>query len=277
MLVALASLVDVRRAAGHGVIDQLNNPPAVMTFSCGAGGVPLGQTFTPAAGSVVAVDLYLRAGGAFPPDGLILEVELLGPAGEALGQATTRIVGPIAAGTAVTAHFDFALPLPVTPGAVHRIIWPSSLPSELSWFGTDGDPYPRGVALGCNGQPVAGRDFNFATYAPAPATAATPSTTAPASATPAHTATAALTATPTTVPSPTPTPPVCPQILRRVPAADIAAALAAPHTINGYNQLERPGLPPGPRNRRRTWLSISQLARPYDRFWNGLIWRAGCP
>lgn len=261
-------------ALAHGLPDQVNNPPATTTYSCGAGGVPLAQEFTPAVAQLVAVEIFLRAGGAFPPDGLDLDLRLLAADGQELGAATVRVPGPVAAGRVVAAHFDFNSPVAVTPGARHRLAWETVVPSELSWLGADGDPYPRGDALSCAGEVIVGRDYNFITYGPAaPSPSGTPSPTMTATALP-------TTATPTTIPAtPTPGPPeaVCPQIRGKVPDVELAAALANPFRIEGYRQLERPGQPASPFNSRRTWLTIRRLSVPYDRFWNGLVWRAGCP
>jgi hypothetical protein len=70
---------------------------------------------------------------------------------------------------------------------------------------------------------------------------------------------------------------VCPQIIVRVPRAEIDFAVANPNAIDGYDQLERPGKPAGPYNRRRVWLSMRNLAVPYNPVFNGLTYRAGCP
>jgi hypothetical protein len=216
------------------------------------------------------VDLILRSGGAFPADGMLLDLSILGPDDRQIAAATTRVQGPQTAGRVLAVHFDFAAPAPVVVGGRYRIAWETVLPSELSWLGADGDPYPRGDAFGCNEELVPGRDYNFITYGPE----VTPTPLPP-------TATLSPTVTPTPPIGPTATPAisggVCPQIRHRVPQVELDAALANPFRIEGYLRLERPGLPPGPFNRPRTWLTIRRLGAPYDRFWNGLVWRAGCP
>jgi hypothetical protein len=270
MVVVLGSgHLNGRNVFAHGQLDQVNNPPATTTYSCGAGGVPLMQSFTPAVGQVVAVDLYLRAGGAFPPDGMDLDVRLLAADGRELGAATTRMAGPVAAGRVVTAHFDFAAPVAVVAGTAYRLAWETVVPSELSWLGADGDPYPRGEAYSCADQAVTGRDYNFATYGPGivtPSASPLPTTPVPATAT----------ALPPTM-TPAPLDAVCPQIRTKVPEVELVAAVANPYRIEGYRQLERPSQPPSPYNKLRTWLTIRRISLPYDRFWNGLVWRAGCP
>lgn len=85
--------------------------------------------------------------------------------------------------------------------------------------------------------------------------------------------------TPTTVP-PTPVPPsvrVCPQIVRRVPAAAINAAIANPGRIGGYNLPRDPGKREGPHNPLRTWLSIHCYHKPYHPLYNSLEFKVGCP
>ncbi len=148
------------------------------------------------------------------------------------------------------AHFTLVPPVP-NAGERLTIAWESTAPAELSWFGTDGDPYPRGDAFGCGGAAIPGRDYNFITYGVS--TGAVPTIT------------------------PGPNVPVCPQIRGRVPDADVGRALANPDRVAGHGLLERPDLPPGPFNRPRTWLSLRSLAVPYHPLLNGLVWRGGCP
>jgi len=93
---------------------------------------------------------------------------------------------------------------------------------------------------------------------------------------------------PPTAPAPEPTasptpdaPPidpsgVCPQAVARIPAAVIADALANPERFDGWRRPRHPGLPPGPTNPLRTWLSLRDLGKPFGPF-NGPVWRAGCP
>jgi hypothetical protein len=254
--VAVALTVPAWPARAQAARDQVNDPPATTTFSCG-GGTLMRQSFTPGLPVVSAVEIRLRAGGSFPAAGLSLRLRLLAPDGTERGRGTADVAGPLAAGAQVLARFDLAVPVPAGGGQL-VIAWESTGPAELSWFGTDGDPYPRGEAYACGGAPVTGRDYNFVTYGYSPAIAPT--------ATPAPPAT----------PAPTPAP-VCPQIRGRVPDADIAAAVADPGRVAGHGALERPDLPASPYNRPRTWLSLRSLDVPYGRLSNGLVWRGGCP
>jgi len=100
--------------------------------------------------------------------------------------------------------------------------------------------------------------------------------------TPRPTATAVPpTAPPATPAQPTATPAiavrVCELIRSRVPAAEIAAALASPSTTGGFNQLENPSLPESPFNQRRRSLSIQSASRPWNRMFNPLVFKVGCP
>ncbi len=69
----------------------------------------------------------------------------------------------------------------------------------------------------------------------------------------------------------------CDFVQGRVPAAVINAALANPSSIQGYNQLQNPGVPEGPWNLRRTALSLRSISAPWHPLYNGLIYKAGCP
>jgi hypothetical protein len=89
------------------------------------------------------------------------------------------------------------------------------------------------------------------------------------------------TAWPPWLPTPTPSPgelgpEVCPQILDRVPAAEIARAVSAPEHVSGWLAPANPTLPIGPFNPPRHWLSIRDLGKPFGPA-NPLIWKAGCP
>lgn len=92
----------------------------------------------------------------------------------------------------------------------------------------------------------------------------------------------ATSAIPPTAPPATPTaaapPPdgVCPQVRGRIPAAVVADALANPERYHGWRRPRHLGLPPGPGNPPRTWLTLRDLGKPYGPF-NAAVWRAGCP
>ena len=249
-----------------GVEDQRNTPATGgMTSGCGSSGASIYQSFTPRGADITAVDLQMRAGGSFPTDEWLLEIQIRedDPTGAVVGAAATVVVGPLAPGAAVTPQFVFTPPAaPLHPGDLYVIELispaPEGVPSATiaSWFVSEGDPYPGGTAFGCTGKSIADRDFNFVTY--------TSSLDPP-------------TIDPPRVAPPEPAEPVCWQILDRVPRAAIDAALADPDSVYGYDKLENPGKPEGPYNRRRTWLTMRTLAVPYHANYNGLVYRAGCP
>ena len=71
--------------------------------------------------------------------------------------------------------------------------------------------------------------------------------------------------------------PACPQIVGRVPEEAIREALANPDRHAGWQQLQKPHQRPSPYNEVRDRLTIRNLAVPWNRENNGLIWRAHCP
>jgi hypothetical protein len=80
--------------------------------------------------------------------------------------------------------------------------------------------------------------------------------------------------------SPTPVPPgvnVCPQIVNKVPASAISAAIANPRRVSGYNQPLDPGKPVGMFNPPRMWLSIHSYHKPFHPLFNSLEFKIGCP
>ena len=124
------------------------------------------------------------------------------------------------------------------------------------------------------------------TPSPMPATPIPPSPPPPPTATPSPLPSTTVApspppATPGAAPPSTATPgspavPVSRNVRERIPPSVIAWALANPEKVGGWNQLERPGLPPGPYNRRRTCLSLQNPSAPYHPIFNGLVFRAGC-
>jgi len=85
---------------------------------------------------------------------------------------------------------------------------------------------------------------------------------------------------PTPVPLPTrpsTLPAACPFITNKVPPTVITAALANPTSVEGYDQLVRPGVPESPFNPRRVWLSVRNPSVPWHPLFNALSYKAGCP
>jgi len=83
--------------------------------------------------------------------------------------------------------------------------------------------------------------------------------------------------TPMPPPRPTVAPGACPSLTNLVPAAVINAALSNPASVQGYNELQNPGVPASPWNVRRTSLSLRNPAIPFHPLYNGLVYKAGCP
>ncbi len=259
-LVVAGLVLTVSAAVAQGTRDQVNDPETGSSFGCGSAGASLGQSFTPTMPGLVGVELRLRSGGSFPAEGLRTTINVRGGdmAGPVLGTAAASVPGPQPAGTMLLVRFDYRSVVTVIPGNKYVIEWLSPAPAGepagtfLTWMGRQDSTYPGGEAYGCTGSPIPGQDRNFITYGQSAAA-------------------------PTPAPTPTPAEPVCPQIRDRVPPPAIAAALANPAHVRGYDKLEKPGLPPGPYNRRRTWLTMLTLALPYHELHNGLVYRAGCP
>jgi hypothetical protein len=257
--------------AASGVVDQENDQEATASYSCGSSGASLWQSFVPGTADLAALALRLRAGGAFPDTGATIDVDVRSGdvTGPVLGSAKTMVEGPQVPGANLRVRFDFPVPIALTPGGNYVIEYHSPTPAGtpagmvVSWFGRFDDPYPSGRAFGCDGAPIAERDYNFVTYTSGQGPA---QPTAPVAPSPA----------PTEVPWMLPAG-VCPQIADRVPRADIEHAVAEPARIAGYNQLERPGLRPGPYNRQRSHLTVRVLALPYHPIWNDLVYSASCP
>lgn len=108
-----------------------------------------------------------------------------------------------------------------------------------------------------------------------------------ASPTPTRTATPGVRPSPSTTPtspppspSATPTPDAaraCSVLLGRVPPAAVNDALVNPAAVYGWRQPANPGLPPGPTNPLRVWLSIRDAGKAFHPIFNPLIYKVGCP
>jgi len=102
-------------------------------------------------------------------------------------------------------------------------------------------------------------------------------TTAPPTATPGGpTATPrptgeAPTAVPTTVSAR-----VCDATRDRVPGAVINGAVAAPQTVQGWDQLCFPNQPASPTNFKRGWLNLQNPSLAFHPLFNSVVWRCGC-
>jgi len=173
--VPLAMLLFATGAFAQGVVDQQNDPSGGSGFGCGSptpilNGTIL-QSFVPTADNLIAVELRLQAGSAFPSAGTTTTARIRdgSSSGTVLGQASASVAGPLSASTQVVVRFDFST-ITLTPGNTYLIEWVTPPTTELMWVGQGNDPYPAGTAYSCSGNvwPVSGTDFNFVTYASAP-------------------------------------------------------------------------------------------------------------
>lgn len=82
---------------------------------------------------------------------------------------------------------------------------------------------------------------------------------------------------PPSEPAADPRPQVCDGLRRKAPQPDIAEAMDDPSAVSGWDQLQNPNLPEGPNNPRKHWLSMLDLNKPYNRLFNGLRFKVGCP
>ncbi|HEX5137276.1 MAG TPA: hypothetical protein VFY93_09905 [Planctomycetota bacterium] len=185
---AIASLAVALMASGafaQGVVDQQNDPSGGSGFGCGSPPILNGtvhQGFVPSTDNLVAVELRLMAGSAFPSGGTTTTARIRdgSSSGTVLGEATASVSGPLSANTQILVRFDFT-EISLTAGNTYLIEWVTPPTTELMWVGQGGDPYPAGTAYSCSGNtwPVSGTDFNFVTYAaePEPTTTDTPAPT----------------------------------------------------------------------------------------------------
>ena len=145
--------------------------------------------------------------------------------------------------------------------------------------GASRPPGPVFVALLLN------EEVPLATAVPMPGGGTPSSTTPPPTATaPPPTATTAVPPTgtvpgPTAAPSATPLPAggpsVAPGLAGRVPAAAIAAALADPSSVAGWDRPCNPNVPDSPRNGRRRTLRLQNPSVPYHPLFNTLVFTCG--
>jgi hypothetical protein len=112
-----------------------------------------------------------------------------------------------------------------------------------------------------------------------PVTPTTPSTPGTTPTTPVTTPGTPGTVVPTVTRQPTGIdgPFVCDAIANRVPAAAINAALSDPTRFGSYQQPANPGLPIGPFNPPRVYLSLRNAAVPYHPLFNPLVFKSSCP
>jgi len=83
---------------------------------------------------------------------------------------------------------------------------------------------------------------------------------------------------PTNTPAPPPptAPEICDNIRERVPAAVLNAALAAPQSVQGWDQLCNPNVAPSLVNVKRNRLTMQDPGKKFHPLFNSLVWRCGC-
>jgi len=167
----LALFVMATGALAQGVVDQQNDPAGGSGFGCGTTPILNGtihQGFVPALDNLVAVQLRLQAGSAFPAGGTTTTARIRdgSSTGTVLGQATASVAGPLAQNTQLLVRFDFAQ-IALVPGNTYLIEWVTPTTTELTWVGANTNPYAAGTAYSCSGNAWPGglTDFNFVTYA----------------------------------------------------------------------------------------------------------------
>jgi hypothetical protein len=72
-------------------------------------------------------------------------------------------------------------------------------------------------------------------------------------------------------------PQACPNLNKRVPQAMINDALANANKIYAWCQGNNQYEPVGPSNPARLWLSMHRNSIRYNRMWNSLEYKSGCP
>jgi hypothetical protein len=161
----------------------------------------------------------------------------------------------------------------IQPGGTGSVSWSLRLGAQVQ-----GPLEIQAEAVFDGGRRFEARSALDASCVPPTATPSrTPSPTATATATPTATRTARPTATPTPFGTPDELARACPFLLGRVPPVAIAAALANPQRVFGWQEPLNPGLPVSPTNPRKTWLSIQNIASPYHTLFNALVFKVGCP
>ena len=94
----LALLLMAAGALGQGIVDVQNDPASTTGFGCGSDVILNGtilQSFVPHEDTLIAAELRLQAGSAFPAEGYVTTARLRAdtPAGPALAEATASVAG----------------------------------------------------------------------------------------------------------------------------------------------------------------------------------------
>ena len=161
-------------AFAQGIVDQSNDPNPTTRFGCGTPPILNGalmQSFTPAADSLIGVEVRLRAGDSFPDAGITATLRIRADDTDrtVLGEATAAISGPLSNQDDTLVRFDFDR-IDLTPGDSYFIEWKTPNFNILGWAGNNDETYTAGRLYSCSGNPWpnAASDCNFVTYAAEP-------------------------------------------------------------------------------------------------------------
>ncbi len=143
-------------ASGHGNIDQSFPGP------CTGGGLNVfafglaGQSFTPTATNLVAVDLIINTGAT--PTTYTLNIRSGSITGTIIGTSSTVIAST---GDGPLEHFDFPTIVPLIPGNLFVIEVTGS--GTGFWCTSTANPYAGGTAI-LDGKILTNRDMGFTTF-----------------------------------------------------------------------------------------------------------------
>jgi hypothetical protein len=87
-----------------------------------------------------------------------------GPDGAVLGSTHALVPAPQTTGARPLATFVFTPTIAVNPGDTYAVEWLAPGNALLTWMAAESAPYPGGMAFGCTGIAVPGRDCLFTTY-----------------------------------------------------------------------------------------------------------------
>ena len=141
-----AGLVVTQAFVHPFLIDQANDVAAPFQGWV-TGASPLGQEFTPTFFSLDVVELQMNSQSTSVGGSVFVQIRAGTIAGPILGTSLTVNIPP---GTAINvAHFDFAAPVPLAPGAIH-VIDIIGVTGSLGVFTAGGfgnNTYPGGAAI----------------------------------------------------------------------------------------------------------------------------------
>jgi hypothetical protein len=113
--------------------------------------------------------LHLQYGEPSLPDSgegqiTTAQIRASGPDGAVLGSANALVPAPQTTGAQPLTTFVFTPTINVNPGDTYVVEWLAPGNALLTWMASDSAPYSGGMAFGCTGIAVPGRDCLFTTY-----------------------------------------------------------------------------------------------------------------